>query len=85
MIDKAFATLATPKSVGVCVEADNVLLQGRAIPEAGRTEGAGVGSLSRVRSQVVGKRLPRNETGRAHMALVVLHSIVGLQMLGIIR
>ena len=78
--NESFPTPATPVSVVVCVLADHVLRHGRLLTEPGRTEGAAVRSLSRVRSQVVGEVLPCNEPGRAHVALVVLHSIVGLHM-----
>ena len=56
--NKAFPTAATPVSVVVCVEGYNVLLHGRIIREPGRTEGAAVWSLSRVRSEVVCELLP---------------------------
>ena len=60
---KAFPTAATPVSVVVCVEGYNVLLHGRMIREPGRTEGAAVWSLSRVRSEVVCEVPPCNEPG----------------------
>ena len=69
----------------MCVLADHVLRHGRMLLEPGRTEGAAVWLLSRVRSKVVCEVPPCEEPGRAQVALVVLHSIVGLHMLGVIR
>ena len=56
--NKAFPTAATPVSVVVCVEGYNMPLHGRTIREPGRTEGAAVWSLSRVRSEVLCELLP---------------------------
>ena len=78
--NKAFATTATPVSVVVCVIADNVFHYATPICEPGRTEGAAVWPLSRVRSEVDGEVVPFSEPGLAHMAPVVLHTIVGLHV-----
>ena len=48
--NKAFATPATPVSVVVSVVNDNVILHARLTQEPGRTEGAAIWSLSRMRS-----------------------------------
>ena len=83
--DKAFATAATPVSVVVCMFADNVLVHGRPIHEPGRTERAAVWSLSRVGPHMSGEFCPRDKTGRAHMALVVLDSAMDLHMYSVTR
>ena len=79
-ISEAFPTAATPVSVVVSVKGDDVPLHGGLVLEPGRTEGAAVWPLSRVRSEVVNDVLPCTKTGRAHLTLELLHSIVGLHM-----
>ena len=82
-IHKAFPTAATPVSVVVCMFTDNVFLHGGLVLEPVRAEGAAVWPLSRMGPDVVGEKLPLREPGLAHMAMVILHTIVGLHMLGV--
>ena len=83
--NKALATPATPVLVVVCVEDDDVLLHGRLPREPVRTEGAAVWPLSRVDPLVSGEVRPRHEPGRAHLAPVGLHAIVGFYMCRVLR
>ena len=62
-MNEAFPTAATPVSVVVCVFGDHVLSHDRMLLEPGRTEGAAVWPLSRVRSEVVCEVPPCNEPG----------------------
>ena len=67
-------------SVVVCVFGDDVPRHGRMPHEPGRTEGAAEWPLSRVSPDVVSEVLSCYEPGRAHMALVAFHIIVGFHM-----
>ena len=84
-VREAFSTAATPVFVIVCVVADNVPIYTRPQPEPGRTEGAAVWPLSRVGPDMVSDVPPLREPGLAHMPLVILHTIAGLHMLGVVR
>ena len=85
MFNKAFPTPATPEAVVVRVDGGHVPSHYRPQIEPGRTEGAAVGSLSRVGSHMQGEVVTPYEPGRAHVALVVLHTIVGFHMCSVIR
>ena len=78
--DVALTTQATPVFVVVCVEGGDVPLHVRLHREPGRTEGAAVWPLSRMDPHVIRELLPSPEPGRAHLAPVGLHAIVGLHM-----
>ena len=84
-LHKSFTTLATPVSVVVCVKSDDVLIQVRLTREPVRTEGTAVRPLPRVGPCVSAEIRPCNEPGRAHLAPVRLHTIVGLHMSGVSR
>ena len=84
-LHKSFTTLATPVSVVVCVDGDDVPLHVRLITEPSRTERAAVRPFPCVGPCVYGEIPPCNEPRRAHLAPVGLHTIVRLHMSGVIR
>ena len=78
--DEALTTAVTPVFVVVSVEGGDVPLHVRLPREPGRTEGPAVRPLSRMDPHVIRELPPRYEPGRAHLAPVGLHAIVGLHM-----
>ena len=83
MFNKAFPTPATPVSVVVCVEGDDMPVPGRMIREPVLTEGAAVWPLSSVGPHMQGEVSSLYEPGWAHRAPVDLLA-VGLHMIRVI-